>query len=86
MLFRRHRRAREKRCVLAGERVSTFAPPSTITISHQGEQVNNPIREKVVRFLAEQGSDALWRALQQCDAASAAIIHPPQFKTRVARS
>ena len=50
-----------------------------------GEQVNNPIREKWSAFLAEQGSDALWRALQQCDAASAAIIHPTISK-RVLRA
>ena len=77
--------AREKRCVLAGGTGFYVRAAIDDYDFASGEQVNNPIREKWSAFLAEQGSDALWRALQQCDAASAAIIHPHNAK-RVLRA
>ena len=77
--------AREKRCVLAGGTGFYVRAAIDDYDFASGEQVNNPIREKWSAFLAEQGSDALWRALQQCDAASAAIIHPHNSK-RVLRA
>lgn len=77
--------AREKRCVLAGGTGFYVRAAIDDYDFASGEQVNNPIREKWSAFLAEQGSDALWQALQQCDAASAAIIHPHNTK-RVLRA
>lgn len=50
-----------------------------------GEQVGNPVRERYLAFANEQGADALWKLLQQCDEASAALIPPADIK-RVVRA
>lgn len=51
----------------------------------EGEQVNNPVREHYTRIAEEQGSDALWRLLEQRDPASADVIHPHNVR-RVVRA
>ena len=51
----------------------------------EGEQVDNPVREHYTRIAEEQGSDVLWRLLEQRDPASAAVIHPHNVR-RVVRA
>lgn len=51
----------------------------------EGEQVDNPVREHYTRIAEEQGSDALWRLLEQRDPASADVIHPHNVR-RVVRA
>ena len=51
----------------------------------EGEQVDNPVRERYTRIAEEQGSDALWKLLEQRDPASAAVIHPHNVR-RVVRA
>lgn len=51
----------------------------------EGEQVDNPVREHYTRIAEEQGSDALWKLLEQRDPASAAVIHPHNVR-RVVRA
>ena len=51
----------------------------------EGEQVDNPVREHYTRIAEEQGSDALWRLLEQHDPASADVIHPHNVR-RVVRA
>lgn len=41
----------------------------------QGEQEDNPVREKFEAFLEEHGVDALWNLLDKEDPQSAALIH-----------
>ncbi|MGI6591379.1 MAG: tRNA (adenosine(37)-N6)-dimethylallyltransferase MiaA [Eggerthellaceae bacterium] len=42
----------------------------------EGEQEDNPVRQRYQVLLEEIGDQALWERLQQVDPASAAIIHP----------
>lgn len=51
----------------------------------EGEQVDNPVREHYTRIAEEQGSDALWKLLEQRDPASADVIHPHNVR-RVVRA
>lgn len=50
-----------------------------------GEQVNNPVRDRYNRLLAEQGAHAVWEELNQRDPDSAALVHPNNSK-RVIRA
>ena len=77
--------AREKRCVLAGGTGFYVRAAIDDYDFASGEQVGNPVREKWAAFLAEHGSRALWDALDERDAESAAIIHPNNSK-RVLRA
>ncbi len=51
----------------------------------EGEQVDNPVREHYTRIAEEQGSDVLWKLLEQRDPASADVIHPHNVR-RVVRA
>lgn len=51
----------------------------------KGEQVDNPVRERCNRIACEEGPQVLWRLLDECDPASAAIIPPADVK-RVVRA
>ncbi|HIW75212.1 MULTISPECIES: tRNA (adenosine(37)-N6)-dimethylallyltransferase MiaA [Gordonibacter] len=51
----------------------------------KGEQVNNPVREHYMRIAEVEGAEALWRLLDERDAASAALIPPADVK-RVVRA
>ena len=51
----------------------------------QGDQLNNPVRERYNAYALENGSDALWNLLQQRDPESAALI-PPNDVKRVVRA
>lgn len=51
----------------------------------KGEQVNNPVRERYMRIAEVEGAEALWRLLDERDAASAALIPPADVK-RVVRA
>ncbi len=51
----------------------------------QGNQTENPVREKYECFLEEHGCDALWNVLNEKDCESAAAIHPHNSK-RVIRA
>lgn len=51
----------------------------------KGEQVGNPVRERYMRLAEEEGAEALWRALEERDPASAHIIPPADVK-RVVRA
>lgn len=42
----------------------------------QGEQTDNPVREKYARFLEEHGAERLWDELRLRDPESAELIHP----------
>ena len=77
--------ARGKRCVLAGGTGFYVRAAIDDYDFASGEQVGNPVREKWAAFLAEHGSQALWDALNERDAESAAIIHPNNSK-RVVRA
>ena len=77
--------ARGKRCVLAGGTGFYVRAAIDDYDFASGEQVGNSVREKWAAFLAEHGSQALWDALNECDAESAAIIHPNNSK-RVVRA
>lgn len=76
---------RGSRCILAGG--TGFYVRAAIDDYRfpQGEQSDNPVREKWNRFLEEQGSAALWDRLRQVDPESAALIHPNNSK-RVVRA
>lgn len=41
----------------------------------EGEQTDNPIREKYQKYFDENGSHALWELLKQKDSISAGVIH-----------
>ncbi len=77
--------ARGKRCVLAGGTGFYVRAAIDDYDFASGEQVNNPVREKWAAYLAEHGAQGLWDALNERDAASAAIIHPNNSK-RVVRA
>ncbi len=77
--------ARGKRCVLAGGTGFYVRAAIDDYDFASGEQVNNPVREKWTAYLVEHGSQALWDALNERDAQSAAIIHPNNSK-RVLRA
>ncbi|WP_102374653.1 tRNA (adenosine(37)-N6)-dimethylallyltransferase MiaA [Raoultibacter massiliensis] len=51
----------------------------------KGEQVENPVRERYMRFADEQGGQALWEELNRVDPASAQLIHPHNVR-RVVRA
>lgn len=51
----------------------------------EGEQDNNPLRAFYESFQKEKGNEALWDLLNDKDPASAALIHPNNFK-RVIRA
>lgn len=51
----------------------------------KGEQVENPVRERYMRFADEQGEQALWEELNRVDPASAQLIHPHNVR-RVVRA
>ncbi|WP_417144913.1 tRNA (adenosine(37)-N6)-dimethylallyltransferase MiaA [Raoultibacter massiliensis] len=51
----------------------------------KGEQVENPVRERYMRFADEQGGRALWEELNRVDPASAQLIHPHNVR-RVVRA
>lgn len=51
----------------------------------QGEQVDNPVRERYTRFAEEQGAQALWELLRERDPRSAAVLHPNNVR-RVVRA
>lgn len=51
----------------------------------QGEQVDNPVRDRWNAYLAVNGASALWDRLNERDPESAAIIHPNNSK-RVIRA
>lgn len=76
---------RGSRCILAGG--TGFYVRAAIDDYRfpQGEQTENPIREKWNRFLDEKGNVALWESLRSVDPESAAIIHPNNSK-RVVRA
>ncbi len=50
-----------------------------------GEQVGNPVRDELARFLEEHGAQALWDRLEAADAESARLVHPNNAK-RVMRA
>lgn len=77
--------ARGKRCVLAGGTGFYVRAAIDDYDFASGEQVGNLVREKWAAFLAEHGPQALWDALNERDAESAAIIHPNNSK-RVVRA
>ena len=51
----------------------------------QGEQVENPVRERYKQMAREQGAQAVWEELQARDPQSAAVVHPHNVK-RVIRA
>lgn len=51
----------------------------------EGEQEDNPVRERYMRMAAEQGSEEVWKALRNLDPKSADTIHPHNLK-RVVRA
>lgn len=51
----------------------------------KGEQVDNPVRDRYMRYAEDHGADALWRLLDEKDPASAAVIHPNNVR-RVVRA
>lgn len=51
----------------------------------KGEQLNNPVRERYMRFADEHGAEALWKELERIDPASAELIHPHNVR-RVVRA
>lgn len=75
--------ARGKRSVLAGG--TGFYVRAAIDDYRfpQGEQVDNPVREKWNGFLASKGAQALWDELSRRDPESAALIHPNNAKRTV---
>lgn len=50
-----------------------------------GEQVDNPVRDRINALAEREGKEALWRLLAERDPASAEAIHPNDVK-RVARA
>lgn len=51
----------------------------------EGEQVDNPIREKYTAYAQEYGNLALWNLLNETDPKSASVIHPNNVR-RVVRA
>lgn len=51
----------------------------------EGEQDDNPVRTFYESFQEKEGNEALWKLLNEKDPASAALIHPNNFK-RVIRA
>lgn len=51
----------------------------------QGEQVDNPVRERYTAFAEREGAQALWDLLNERDPASAAVVHPHNVR-RVVRA
>ncbi len=51
----------------------------------QGEQVDNPVRERYTRLADEEGPQALWELLRERDPRSAAVLHPNNVR-RVVRA
>lgn len=51
----------------------------------EGEQVDNPVREKYTAYAQEFGSLALWNLLNERDPKSASVIHPNNIR-RVVRA
>ena len=77
--------ARGKRSVLAGG--TGFYVRAAIDDYRfpQGEQVDNPVRERWNAFLDAHGAEALWEELKSRDPESAQLIHPNNSK-RVVRA
>ncbi len=77
--------ARGKRAVLAGG--TGFFVRAAIDDYRfpQGEQVDNPVRERWIAFLDAHGAEALWEELKSRDPESAQLIHPNNSK-RVVRA
>lgn len=51
----------------------------------QGDQVDNPVRDRWTAFAEEHGPQALWEELQHRDPESAAVVHPNNVR-RVVRA
>ena len=51
----------------------------------EGEQIDNPIRDKYTAYAQEFGNQALWNLLNEIDAESASVIHPNNVR-RVVRA
>lgn len=51
----------------------------------EGEQTENPVRERYTAYAEEHGAQALWNLLLERDAASAQVIHPNNVR-RVVRA
>lgn len=51
----------------------------------EGDQEDNPIRERYMTMASDEGAQAVWEALQSLDPASAAVVHPNNVK-RVVRA
>ena len=51
----------------------------------QGDQTENPVRERWTTFAEENGAMALWEELRACDPESAAELHPHNVR-RVVRA
>lgn len=51
----------------------------------QGEQVDNPVRERYTALAEQEGAQALWDLLNERDPASAAVVHPNNVR-RVVRA
>lgn len=78
-------RQRNKRVIVAGGTGLYVRAAVDAYDFPQGEQVGNPVRDKYTAFADEHGAQALWNLLDECDPASAAVIHPNNVR-RVIRA
>ncbi len=77
--------ARGKRAVLAGGTGLYVRAAIDDMDFPKGEQVDNPVRDRYMRFTEECGAQALWDELDRIDPKSAALIHPNNVR-RVVRA
>lgn len=78
-------RTRGKRPVLAGGTGLYVRAAIDDLDFPKGDQINNPIRERYMRYAEEHGARKLWDELDRVDADSAALIHPHNVR-RVVRA
>lgn len=76
---------RGKRSVLAGGTGFYVRAAIDAYDFPEGEQVDNPVRDKWNAYARDNGAQALWQKLQEADPESAAVIPPADVK-RVVRA